>query len=107
MKCFVAGTPVLTPRGLIAIEDIKADDKVISTNTDTFEVDEKNVSQTFVRETNELVHLTINGEIISRKATDLDKIKEETFRGYLAEFKHKYAEGTVIRSNKYGSEKPD
>ena len=60
-----------------------------------------------MRETNELVHLTINGEIISRKATDLDKIKEETFRGYLAEFKHKYAEGTVIRSNKYGSEKPD
>ena len=41
------------------------------------------------------------GEIISRKATDLDKITEETYRRYLAEFSQKYAEGTKIRSNKY------
>ena len=41
------------------------------------------------------------GEIISRKATDLDKITEETYRGYLSEFSKKYAEGTVIRSDKY------
>ncbi|MBR6627859.1 MAG: hypothetical protein IKL04_07785, partial [Lachnospiraceae bacterium] len=41
------------------------------------------------------------GEIISRKATDLDKITEETYRGYLSEFSHKYSEGTKIRSNAY------
>ena len=40
-------------------------------------------------------------EIISRKATDLDKIKEETFRSYLSEFKEKYSAGTIIRSDKY------
>lgn len=41
------------------------------------------------------------GEIISRKATDLDKISEDTFRKYLSEFKEKYSKGTKIRSNTY------
>ena len=41
------------------------------------------------------------GEIISRKATDLDKISEETYRRYLSEFSSKYSEGTKIRSNAY------
>ena len=41
------------------------------------------------------------GEIISRKATDLDKIQEETFRGYLQELQNKYSVGETIRSNKY------
>ncbi|MBC1504747.1 T7SS effector LXG polymorphic toxin [Listeria booriae] len=41
------------------------------------------------------------GEIISRKATDLDKITESTFRRYLSEFRDKYSLGTEIRSNKY------
>ena len=41
------------------------------------------------------------GEIISRKATDLDKISEETFRKYLSEFSTKYSKGTKIRSNAY------
>ncbi|MBS5795080.1 MAG: hypothetical protein KIC92_10095, partial [Clostridiales bacterium] len=47
-------------------------------------------------------------EIISRKATDLDKIKMETFEGYLKEFEvtkgGKYKVGTEIRSNKYKNE---
>ena len=43
----------------------------------------------------------VAGEIISRKATDLDKISEETFRGYLSEIKRKYSVGTTIRSDKY------
>ena len=41
------------------------------------------------------------GEIISRKATDLDKISEETYRRYLSEFSSKYSEGIKIRSNAY------
>jgi len=41
------------------------------------------------------------GEIISRKATDLDRIQEETFRGYLQELQDKYSVGETIRSNKY------
>ena len=41
------------------------------------------------------------GEIVSRKATDLDKITEETYREYLNEFSQKYSRGTKIRSNAY------
>ena len=43
----------------------------------------------------------VSGEIISRKATDLDKITESTYRGYLSEINEKYSVGTVIRSDKY------
>lgn len=64
MKCFVAGTLIHIPFGLAAIETIKTGDQVISTNPETFKVAEKKVVETFVRETNELVHLTINGELI-------------------------------------------
>jgi len=64
MKCFVAGTMILTTTGLVAIENIKAGDKVIATNPETFEVAEKTVLETYVRETTELLHLTIGGEVI-------------------------------------------
>ena len=40
-------------------------------------------------------------EIVSRKATDLHKIDEATFRTYLNEFRDKYSSGTKIRSNQY------
>ena len=64
MKCFVAGTMILTATGLVAIENIKAGDKVISTNPETFEVAEKTVLATYIREENKLIHLIINGEEI-------------------------------------------
>ncbi|MDR0469899.1 MAG: hypothetical protein LBH09_08000 [Peptococcaceae bacterium] len=41
------------------------------------------------------------GEIVSRKATDLNMIKEDTYRSYLQEVLDKYPAGTTIRSNKY------
>ena len=44
---------------------------------------------------------TGNWEIISRKATDLDKISETQFRSYLKEIGEKYSVGTQIRTNKY------
>jgi hypothetical protein len=44
---------------------------------------------------------THGGEIISRKATNLDEIELSTFENYLQEMRNKYASGTVIRSNKY------
>jgi len=40
-------------------------------------------------------------QIVSRKATDLDNIKPETFERYVKEIDQKYAPGTKIRSNKY------
>ncbi len=55
---------MLTAAGLVAIENIKAGDKVISTNPETLETDEKPVLETYVRKVDKLVHLTINGEEI-------------------------------------------
>ena len=49
---------------LLAIEKIKSGDKVISTDPETFETAEKTVLETYIREVNKLVHLTINGEEI-------------------------------------------
>lgn len=47
----------------------------------------------------------VNKEIISRKATDLDKIDEATYRGYLEEIQKKYAVGTEITSHKMDTER--
>ncbi len=64
MTCFVAGTMILTVTGLVAIENIKAGDKVISTDPETFETAEKRVLETYIREDSKLIHLVINGEEI-------------------------------------------
>ena len=64
MKCFVAGTLVLTVNGLVAIEAIKQGDIVYEANADTLKVSPRRVLETFVRETSHLVHLTVNGETI-------------------------------------------
>ena len=63
--CFVAGTLVLTVFGLVAIENIKAGDRVIATNPATFEQSEKTVVETYINETHQLIHLTIQGETIT------------------------------------------
>lgn len=63
-SCFVAGTLVMAVAGMVAIENIKAGDKVISTNHETFETAEKTVLETYIRQVDKLVHLTINGEEI-------------------------------------------
>jgi hypothetical protein len=79
MKCFVAGTMISTATGLVAIENIKAGDKVTSTNTDTFETAEKTVLETYVRETTELVHLTVNGELIKTTFDHPFYVKDKGF----------------------------
>ena len=60
--CFVAGTSVLTAIGYVLIEDIREGDKVWSENPETGEKELKEVVQTFVNETDELVHVRVNGE---------------------------------------------
>lgn len=55
---------MLTTAGLVAIEKLKAGDVVISTNPDTLETAPKTVLETYVRQVDNLVHLTINGEKI-------------------------------------------
>lgn len=62
--CFVAGTAVLTAIGYSAIEEIKAGDKVWSENPETGEKGLKEVVRTFVNETDELVHVYVDGEEI-------------------------------------------
>ena len=64
MKCFVAGTLVLTATGLMAIEQINVGDLVYAADAETLEVSMKPVLETYIRETSNLVHLTINGETI-------------------------------------------
>ena len=64
MACFIAGTMILTAAGLVAIENIKAGDKVVSTNIETNENGEKPVARTFINESNELAHIWVNGEEI-------------------------------------------
>ena len=64
MKCFVAGTLVLTASGLVAIENIKPGDMVYAADAETLEVSTKQVLETYIRETSSLVHLTISGENI-------------------------------------------
>ena len=63
--CFVAGTSVLTSVGLVAIENIRSGDWVWAENPDTGEKELKQVVQTFINETSELVHVYVNGEEIT------------------------------------------
>ena len=64
MKCFVAGTLVLTIDGLRKIEDIEVGDRVLAADTDTMERKYKEVLDTFVRKTNDLIHIFIGEEEI-------------------------------------------
>ena len=62
--CFVAGTAVLTVTGTIAIEDIRAGDYVWAWDEETGDVALKKVVETYINETDELVHIHVNGEEI-------------------------------------------
>ena len=64
MKCFVAGMLVITATGLMAIEQIKVGDLVYATDENTLKIGYKPVLETYVRQVDKLIHLTINGEEI-------------------------------------------
>ena len=49
MKCFVAGTLILTAAGLKRIEDIKVGDRVLSADTETMISEYKTVLDTFCK----------------------------------------------------------
>ena len=79
LTCFVAGTMILTASGLVAIENIKAGDKVISTDPETFETAEKTVLETYIREDAKLIHLMIDGEEIITTETHPFYVKNQGF----------------------------
>ncbi|WP_454855222.1 polymorphic toxin-type HINT domain-containing protein [Promicromonospora soli] len=67
-KCFVAGTLIHTPDGQRPIEEIRVGDKVWAHDLVTGRDELQLVTETFVRTTTELFHLTINGERVSTTA---------------------------------------
>uniref|UniRef100_UPI00307D85D2 polymorphic toxin-type HINT domain-containing protein n=2 Tax=Ruminococcus TaxID=1263 RepID=UPI00307D85D2 len=67
--CFVAGTLVTTEDGQEPIEEIEVGDKVLSEDETTGEVAVKTVTDTYVNETDELIHIGVNGETISATPT--------------------------------------
>lgn len=63
--CFVEGTKVSTPNGLINIEDLKIGDIVYTYNEQNGKVEEKPIQKTFINSSNEIAIITFeNGEKI-------------------------------------------
>ena len=56
---FIAGTLVLTANGYVPIEEIESGDRVFAENPETGEKGIRTVVQTFVNETDELVHISV------------------------------------------------
>ena len=67
--CFVAGTLIETADGSVPIEEITIGTIVYAYNTDTDETAQKQVVNTFVRESSELIHIEVNGEHITTTPT--------------------------------------
>ena len=67
--CFVAGTLVTTEDGQEPIEEIEVGDKVLSEDETTGEVAVKTVTETYINETDELIHICVNGETLSATPT--------------------------------------
>ena len=67
--CFVAGTLVETENGSLPIEQVTAGMLVYATDPETGETELKEVVNSFVRESSELVHITVNGEEIATTPT--------------------------------------
>ena len=63
--CFVAGTKVSTPNGLINIEDLKVGDIVYTYNEQNGKIEEKPIQKTFINPSIETVTMTFeNGETV-------------------------------------------
>ena len=63
--CFIEGTLIATEDGQKAIEDIEVGDLVWATDTEIGETALKEVVRLFRNETNEWIHITVNGEKIT------------------------------------------
>ena len=96
--CFVAGTEILTSVGFVAIEDIHAGDKVWAANPETGEKSLKEVVQTFVNKTDELIHVFVNGEEI---ITTPEHPFYSPVKGWTAACKLRAGDILVLNNGKY------
>ena len=60
--CFVAGTPVLTPRGLVAIEELAVGDEVVTMHDHTHEPGVRRLTQVFHHEQRGIARLVLEDE---------------------------------------------
>ena len=66
--CFVEGTLVLTEDGLVPIEDIEVGDYVWAENPDTGDITLKEVLDTFEKQVDTIVTITVDDEIQTTEA---------------------------------------
>jgi len=67
--CFIAGTLIVTEKGTLPIEQIETGLLVYANDPDSGETALKEVINTFVRESKELIHISVNGERITTTPT--------------------------------------
>lgn len=67
--CFVKGTLIHTKEGLVPIEEIKAGDEVLSYNEQTRQNEYRSVIETYIRQTEEIIKLEIEGESTAIETT--------------------------------------
>ena len=96
--CFVAGTPVLAACGYIAIEEIKVGDMVWSENPETGKKELKEVVQTFVNKTTELIYVYVGNEEI---VTTLEHPFYSPVKGWTAAYKLRAGDILVLQNGKY------
>lgn len=83
--CFEAGTPVKTAAGTVAIENVAVGDQVLSYDYVTRQQTYKPVTATSVRQTNELIALTVGGEkIVTTPRHPFYVVNDDTYHGYTA-----------------------
>lgn len=66
--CFVKGTLIATEEGYVPIEEIRENDLVYSENPETGEKELKRVEHAFSRQTNEFIHIQVDGQNITTTA---------------------------------------
>ena len=76
-KCFVAGTLVLTEDGEKPIEEIEVGDYVYASDPETGESDYKEVLNVFIRQSNIIIHVFVNGEEIETTPTHPFWVEDE------------------------------
>ena len=79
--CFIAGTPVLTERGFLPIEEIRTGNKVLSTDGKYHEVE-----SLMVHQANEIVYLRAQGMFEELKCTPNHPfyVRRKTSHGYMS-----------------------